>query len=166
MAKTICLNETITLMALGCGRWEYFNITCNEDLKEAYKKFDDEIAWGGDIELQYIDGCLSGYSCSCFEEILELLENYNVEIEDIRDILNATTCIKETEGILEKENYFYIHADNKKDAFHEYLLETNFFDDIPEHKHSYIDIEAVERDYYNINIYETDEYRKYLIISE
>ena len=73
MNKTCILNETVSLMALGSGIWEYYNITCNDDLKEAYKDFDNRIAFGGDIELQYIDGCLSGYSCSVFEEVLEML---------------------------------------------------------------------------------------------
>ena len=51
-SKTYFLNETISLMALGNGIWEYFNITCMEDLKEAYKDFDERVAFGGDIELQ------------------------------------------------------------------------------------------------------------------
>ena len=33
-----------------------------EDLKEAYKDFDNRVAFGGDIELQYIDGSLNGWS--------------------------------------------------------------------------------------------------------
>ena len=42
-SKTQILNETISLMALRNGYWEYFNITCMEDLKEAYKDFDERI---------------------------------------------------------------------------------------------------------------------------
>ena len=30
--KSNYLNETISLMALGSGIWEYYNITCKEDL--------------------------------------------------------------------------------------------------------------------------------------
>ena len=58
--KSNYLNETISLMALGSGIWEYYTITCKEVLKEAYRDFDERIAHDTDIELQYIDGLLSG----------------------------------------------------------------------------------------------------------
>ena len=107
MNKTCILNETVSLMALGSGIWEYYNITCMEDLKEAYRDFDERIAHDTDIELQYIEGCLSGYSCSVFEEVLEMLEEYNVDIDVIKDILNATNNIEETKRIIENESYGY-----------------------------------------------------------
>ena len=107
MNKTCILNETISLMALGSGLWEYYNISCMEDLKEAYKEFDNKVAWGGDIELQYIDGCLSGYSCSVFEDVLEMVEEYNIDVDIIKDILNATNNIEETKRILDNECYGY-----------------------------------------------------------
>ena len=44
MNKTCVLNETVSLMALGSGIWEYYNITCKEDLIEAYRDFDERIA--------------------------------------------------------------------------------------------------------------------------
>ena len=84
MNKTCVLNETVSLMALGSGIWEYYNITCKEDLIEAYKDFDERIAFGGDIELQYIDGLLSGYSCSVFED-LDLIEDYE-EREEMQEL--------------------------------------------------------------------------------
>ena len=48
--STQYIKETISLMALGSGVWKYFEISCMEDLKEAYKNFDEKIAFGGDIE--------------------------------------------------------------------------------------------------------------------
>ena len=165
-SKTYLLNETVSLMALGSGIWEYYNITCNEDLKEAYKDFDNRIAFGGDIELQYIDGCLSGYSCSVFEDVLEMVEEYNVDIDVIKDILNATNNIEETKRILDNECYGYYYGRNELDVFENYLYETDFFYNIPEHIHHYIDIEKVRRDYYFIDIYSTDVFEKYLFIFE
>ena len=50
------------------------SIHSNED-------FDERVAKGGDIELQYIDGILSGYSCEVFEEVLEMIDEYNKDIE-------------------------------------------------------------------------------------
>ena len=164
MNKTCILNETVSLMALWSGIWEYYNITCNDDLKEAYKDFDNRIAFGGDIELQYIDGCLSGYSCSVFEEVLEMLEEYNVDIDVIKDILNATNNIEETKRIIENECYGYYTGMNELDVFENYLYETDFFYNIPEHIHHYIDIEKVRRDYYFIDIYSTDVFEQYLFI--
>lgn len=158
------LKETISLMALGSGVWEYFEISCLEDLKEAYRDFDDRIAWGGDIELQYIDGCLNGYSIDCFEDVLEMIEEYNVDIDTIKDILNATHNIDETKRILENENYSYYYGKNEIDVFENYLIETDFFYDIPDSKHHFIDIEKVRRDYYFIDIYSTDIFEKYLFI--
>lgn len=164
MNKTCILNETVSLMALGSGIWEYFNITCMEDLKEAYRDFDERIAHDTDIELQYIDGCLSGYSCSVFEEVLEMLEEYNVDIDVIKDILNATNNIEETKRIIENECYGYYTGMNELDVFENYLYETDFFYNIPEHIHHYIDIEKVRRDYYFIDIYSTDVFEQYLFI--
>ena len=164
MNKTCILNETVSLMALGSGIWEYFNITCMEDLKEAYRDFDERIAHNTDIELQYIYGCLSGYSCSVFEEVLEMLEEYNVDIDVIKDILNATNNIEETKRIIENECYGYYTGMNELDVFENYLYETDFFYNIPEHIHHYIDIEKVRRDYYFIDIYSTDVLDQYLFI--
>ena len=158
------LNETISLMALGNGIWEYFNISCMEDLKEAYRDFDKRIAKGGDIELQYIDGCLNGYSCNVFEEVLEMIEEYDKDIEEIKDILNATNNIEETKRIIENENYGYYYGINELDVFENYLYETDFFYNIPENIHCYIDVEKVKRDMYFIDIYQTDIFEKYLFI--
>ena len=163
-SKTQILNETISLMALGNGKWEYFNISCMEDLKEAYKDFDERVAKGGDIELQYIDGILNGYSCEVFEEVLEMIEEYNKDIEEIKDILNATNNIEEAKRIIENENYGYYHGRNELDVFENYLYETDFYYNIPEHIHCYNDVEKVKRDYYFIDIYSTDEFEKYLFI--
>ena len=164
MNKTCILNETISLMALGSGLWEYYNISCMEDLKEAYKEFDNKVAWGGDIELQYIDGCLSGYSCSVFEDVLEMVEEYNIDVDIIKDILNATGNIEEAKRIIENESYGYYYGRNELDVFENYLYETDFFYNIPEHIHHYIDIEKVRRDYYFIDIYSTDVFEQYLFI--
>ena len=158
------LNETISLMALGNGIWEYFNISCMEDLKEAYRDFDERIAHDTDIELQYIDGCLSGYSCSHFEDVLEIIEEYNIDIDVVKDILNATTSIEETKRIIENENYGYYQGRNELDVFENYLYETDFFYNIPENIQCYIDIEKVKRDMYFIDIYPTDNFEEYLFI--
>jgi len=158
------LNETISLMALESGVWEYFNISCMEDLKEAYKDFDNRIARGGDIELQYIDGCLNGYSCSVFNEVIEMVEKYDKDIDDIKDLLNATHNIEETKRIIENESYNYYYGRNEIDVFENYLYETDFFYNIPERIQCYIDIEKVRRDFYFIDIYSTNEFEKYLFI--
>lgn len=163
-SKTYFLNETVSLMALGSGVWEYFNITCMEDLKEAYKNFDEKIAFGGDIELQYIDGCLSGYSCECFSDVLEMVEEYNIDIDIVKDILNAVGNIEEAKRILDNESYGYYYGRNELDVFENYLYETDFFYDIPERIQCYIDIEKVKRDFYFIDIYSTDVFEKYLFI--
>lgn len=163
-SKVQILNETISLMALGSGYWEYFNITCIEDLKEAYKDFDKRIAHDTDIELQYIDGSLSGYSCSHFENVLEMVEEFNIDIDIVKDILNATCNIEETKRIIENKNYGYFQGRNELDVFENYLYETDFFYDIPDHIQYYIDIEKVKRDMYFIDIYSTDKFEEYLFI--
>ncbi len=156
--------HTVSLMALGSGIWEYFDIKDKEDLKEAYKDFDNRVAFGGDIELQYIDGSLSGYSCSVFNEVMDLLEEYNEDIDIISNIVNATCNIEETKRILNNKNFGFYHGSTESEAFRDYLIETDFFYDIPEDKHTYIDIEKVKRDYYFIDIHPSDELEKYLFI--
>jgi len=162
--STQYIKETISLMALGSGVWKYFEISCMEDLKEAYKNFDEKIAFGGDIELQYIDGCLSGYSCECFSDVLEMVEEYNIDIDIVKDILNAVGNIEEAKRILDNESYGYYYGRNELDVFENYLYETDFFYDIPERIQCYIDIEKVKRDFYFIDIYSTDVFEKYLFI--
>ena len=162
--STQYIKETISLMALGSGVWKYFEISCMEDLKEAYKNFDEKIAFGGDIELQYIDGCLSGYSCECFSDVLEMVEEYNIDIDIVKDSLNAVGNIEEAKRILDNESYGYYYGRNELDVFENYLYETDFFYDIPERIQCYIDIEKVKRDFYFIDIYSTDVFEKYLFI--
>lgn len=162
--STQYIKETISLMALGSGVWKYFEISCMEDLKEAYKNFDEKIAFGGDIELQYIDGCLSGYSCECFSDVLEMVEEYNIDIDIVKDILNAVGNIEEAKRILDNESYGYYYGRNELDVFENYLYETDFFYDIPERIQCYIDIEKVKRDFYFIDIHSTDVFEKYLFI--
>ena len=93
-----------------------------------------------------------------------MLEEYNVDIDVIKDILNATNNIEETKRIIENECYGYYTGMNELDVFENYLYETDFFYNIPEHIHHYIDIEKVRRDYYFIDIYSTDVFEQYLFI--
>ena len=91
---------------------------------------------------------------------------YNEKIYIIKDILNFTGNIEETKRILDNKLFAYYYGTSEIDAFHEYLLEIDFFNDIPEAKQHFIDIEKVRRDYYNIDIYSTDILDEYLFIFE
>ena len=88
----------------------------------------------------------------------------NFIINSSQNILNATNNIEETKRILDNECYGYYYGRNELDVFENYLYETDFFYNIPEHIHYYIDIEKVRRDYYFIDIYSTDVFEQYLFI--
>ena len=93
-----------------------------------------------------------------------MVEEYNEDIDTIKDILNAVGNIEEAKRILENKNYAYYNGTSERDVFENYLIETDFYYDIPENKHHFIDVEKVRNDYYFIDIYKTDELEKYLFI--
>lgn len=144
--STIC--ETICLTSLAYGHFEYFEVGCLEDIEEAYRDFDERIAHDTDVELQYIDGCLNGYSTYHIENIFELVEEYEVDIEEVRDLFNATTSLEETRSLLEERNYFYIDGHSKLNAFIEYVEEyLNYFQGMKERFKYYIDYEKLMLDF-------------------
>lgn len=161
--SNIC--ETICLTSLAYGDFEYFDITCMNDLKEAYEDFDNRIAHNTDIELQYIDGVLFGSSIEVFRDILELAEEFDAAIEIIRDIYNITCNLNDTRTILENENYMYFIANSKENAFIEYLEETSFFEGIPDRIINYLDYKSIMRDFEIEGLtIENVSYNKYLFI--
>ena len=87
-----------------------------------------------------------------------------MDIEIVKDILNAVGNVEEAKRIIENENYAYYNGTSEKDVFENYLIETDFYYDIPESKHHFIDVEKVRNDYYFIDIYKTDVLEKYLFI--
>ena len=87
-----------------------------------------------------------------------------MDIEIVKDILNAVGNVEEAKRIIENENYAYYNGTSERDVFENYLIETDFYYDIPENKHHFIDVEKVRNDYYFIDIYKTDELEKYLFI--
>lgn len=167
MEKVINLqgHELICLTSLAHGHFEYFNVSCIEDIEEAYKDFDKRIAHDTDIELQYIDGCLNGYSCYHVEDVFELVEDFGQDIETVRDLLNATTSIIDTRKLLEDENYMYFEETSKINAFVEYLDTINFFEGLNYRIINYLDYTKIMRDFQfeGLQIIETD--GKYLFIN-
>lgn len=148
MIKTSTGCETICLTSLAYGDFEYFEVDCLEDIEEAYRDFDKRIAHDTDIELQYIDGCLTGYSTYHIENIFELVEEFDADIQEVRDSFNATTSIEETRDVLDEKNYFYIEGHSKLNAFIEYVEEyLNYFDDMDDRFKYYIDYEKLMRDF-------------------
>ena len=77
---------------------------------------------------------------------------------------NCVNCNKVRDGFWVCEEYGYYYGRNELDAFQNYLYETDFYYNIPEHIHCYIDVEKVKRDYYFIDIDSTDKFEEYLFI--
>ncbi|MGL5714650.1 MAG: hypothetical protein ACRCXT_01805 [Paraclostridium sp.] len=165
MLKSVTLCEKICLTSLAYGCFEYFEVSSLDDIKEAYKDFDRRVANDTDIELQYIDGVLSGYSCSKVEEVFDLMEEYDEDIEVVRDLLNATSCIDDTKKLLENKNYMYFEESSKISALIEYLDTINFFDGLNYRFINYLDYSKIMRDFEfeGLQIVELD--NKYLFIN-
>lgn len=148
MIKVSTQFETICLTSLAYGHFEYFEVSSLEDIEEAYRDFDNRIAKDTDVELQYIDGCLNGYSTYHIENIFELVEEFEVDMEEVRDLFNATVSLEETRNLLEDRNYFYIEGSSKLNAFIEYVEEhLNYFSGMKERFKYYIDYEKLMRDF-------------------
>lgn len=165
MIKNSTINETICLTSLANGNFEYYDINCIDDLKEAYNDFDKRIAHDTDIEVQYIDGILNGYSANNFEYAIELVGDLDKDLEEVRDILNHTLNYNDAKAILEEGNYMYIAGNSKLDAFIEYVENLGTFNNVPKWLHGYFNYEKIMRDfeYDGLRIEET-EFLTYLFI--
>ena len=147
------LNNNIEICLVNLGntcKYEYYTVRNTDDLKEAYKDFRyrfnaDEIEIQGISHSQYITDNIE----DIFEliEEIKLIDNYDIELNTVIDVLEATKSIEDTKRIIKDYSYQYIEANNKECAFIEYLEQIDYLRDIPERFINYIDYEKLMRDF-------------------
>ena len=147
------LNNNIEICLVNLGntcKYEYYTVRNTDDLKEAYKDFRyrfnaDEIEIQGISHSQYITDNIE----DIFEliEEIKLIDNYDIELNTVIDVLEATKSIQDTKKIIKDFSYQYIESNNKECAFIEYLEQIDYLRDIPEKFINYIDYEKLMRDF-------------------
>lgn len=141
----------ICLVDLGnTCKYEYYTVGNSEDLKEAYKNFRERF-YADEIEIQSISHSqfITDYIDEIFDliEEVKLVDNYDIELDIVIDVLEATRSIKDTQRIIKNYEYQYIQANDKECAFIEYLEQIDYLRDIPDRFISYIDYEKLMRDF-------------------
>ena len=133
----------------------YYDIENLDDYQNAVKDFlniCNQRNLSDDLEIQYIDGDITGEATDYIEEVLRLSEEYSEDLEVISALFKIVD-IDEIEGILENENYYKYpmfikkHFQSKEDAFREYLEETDYLAEVPEHLKDFIDFEKLLYDF-------------------
>lgn len=135
---------------------KYYDIITSEDYLEAEQNFleyCEKRNLSDDIEVQYIDGCLSGKATDYIKEMLELSEEFGEDLEVVGEIFNSIYNIDETRRCLENRNYsiypneLYGRFQTKEDAFQSYIEDIDFLYNVPENIKPYIDYDKIMRDF-------------------
>lgn len=102
---------------------------------------------GNDVEVEFIDGEITGAAANSIDWILEKLEE-GYELKDLEAVFNAYESVEDAERSLENSCYVIIEADNKFEAFETYIKEySDELQGIPEHLNYYIDFELMCNDW-------------------
>ena len=137
----------------------YYDIESLEDYQNAVENFLDiceKRNLSDDLEIQYIDGELTGEATDYIEDVLRLAEENEEEL-DIISALFKIFDIDEIEKILSNQNYYKYpkvirgyhqsHYQSKEDAFREYLEETGYLCEVPERLRDFMDYEKLLYDF-------------------
>lgn len=138
---------------------KYYDIESLEDYQNAVKDFLDVCEkrnLSDDLEIQYIDGDITGEATDYIEDVLRLSEEYEEDLEVISALFKMFD-IDEIEKILSNQNYYKYpkvirgyhqsHYQSKEDAFREYLEETGYLFEVPEHLRDFMDYEKLLYDF-------------------
>lgn len=134
---------------------KYYDIESLEDYQNAVKDFLDVCEkrnLSDDLEIQYIDGDITGEATDYIEDVLRLSEEYEEDLEVISALFKMFD-IDEIEKILSNQNYYKYpmfikkHFQSKEDAFREYLEETGYLSEVPEHLKDFMDYEKMLYDF-------------------
>ena len=149
--------QTIYIMSLEeTMDGKYYEVATGADFEEAEKAFLEYAElknYSDDLEVQYIDGCLSGRATDYIKEMLELAEEMEESIEIVGEIFNSICNIEETRRCLEDKNYSIYsntlngHYQTKDDIFESYIDDIDFLSNVPENIKSYIDYSRIRRDF-------------------
>lgn len=135
---------------------KYYDIATADEFVEARRDFleyCEKRNFSDDIEVQYIDGPLSGRATDYIYEILELAEEFEEELEIVGEIFNSVSNIEDTRNCLENRNYSLYpdvingHYQDENDIFESYLDDIDFLHDVPQRMRCYIDYQAIKRDF-------------------
>lgn len=137
------ISEELCLVNLSNMEYKYINVLSVDDF---YNKLNEFNKFNNDIEVQYMNGSLSGESTNNFIKILKISEEYKIDLEEVGAIYNYFNNIEDTKNTIEN-SYTIINASNKENAFIEYLEDLDFFNGIPSHVVNYLDYESIMRDY-------------------
>lgn len=134
----------VYIMNLNTYKGDYFKVSSVADCLTAIEKVTN---CQHDWEIQLISHDYEGYMPQVeINIILDLIEEYNIDHEDLLPLL-CEYSIDDVRFIIENDvPYQIVYADNKKEAFEDYIREHNLID-IPDHLESYIDWDVVLTDW-------------------
>lgn len=150
----------------------YYDIENLDDYQNAVKDFLDlcnEKNLSDDLEIQYIDGDITGEATDYIEEVLRLSEEYSEDLEVISALFKIAD-IDEIEEILNNQNYYKYpmfikkHFQSKEDAFREYLEETDYLAEVPEDLRDFMDYEKLLYDFQCRGLKMVDTETEYIIV--
>lgn len=147
-------HEIIFVSLADTGIFKSYEISSNEDLKEAYNQFEEYCNKFGyidqDIELQVnASTCINDSNVNYLSDYFDMVEFYEVDINLIVDLHNYYTNIEDVKHILNNGLYSVYEGSGfnpSLDAFYEYVEDMGILNNIPENLRSYFDYEKYLQD--------------------
>lgn len=129
---------------LGTGNFEIMTVST---LKEYYKGLCKVNPTGNnDVEVQFLDGELSGKATDYIEVVIQKLEEGH-SLQDIEAVLNVYDSLEDAEKQLEEPTFTLMEANNKFEAFENYMRDSGELDSIPSNMIDYLDFESMYHDW-------------------
>lgn len=129
---------------LGTGRFILKTVSNLEEYWAGHKEVNP--TGNNDVEVQFLDGELSGKATEHIEWVLEKLEEGN-NLEDIEAVINVCCDLEEAEKNLEEPTFTLVEADNKFEAFETYMMDSGELDSVPKDMIYYLDFEMMFNDW-------------------
>lgn len=129
---------------LGTGRFILKTVSNLEEYWEGHKAVNP--TGNNDVEVQFLDGELSGKATDHIEWVLEQLEK-GYSLEDVEAVANVFDTLEEAEKNLEEPTFTLIEADNKFEAFETYMMDSGELDSVPKDMIYYLDFERMFHDW-------------------
>lgn len=168
------IQERFIIVSLAnTGLYKDYTVSSIKDILEAYADFESILEARGlgdtDTERQMLEGVCNDRTIDQLEQLLELIEQYNEELEFIHSLLEYYSNIEDVRNILESGCYSVYEGDSQLDAFIGYCEDLGTFSQVPESLQAYIDYEKYMRDcmYNGMTVIEVTkpQYRRYIFIS-
>ncbi len=134
--------EEVCIVRYSDNQFTYKTAGTSQELRESIKSF----VKGSDYEIQYMGGALSRNATDYVLELMEIAEEYEIDLHIIGALYNYYLDLSDIERVLENGNYMELSGSDKLDAFIGFVDEMGTLEAIPQDLRFYFDYEKYMQD--------------------